>query len=119
MRFTVQSSNTASSNTATSGFSLDNIKIRGTENTPPSLCVSTPRTPVNVIVNPLPMPSASNVNLCGPGTATLNAVKLSGVTENVLQWYNAAVAGTLLQTGTSYTTPVLAAGTQCVVDRSD
>jgi hypothetical protein len=112
VRFTVNANNTAANNTTNSGFSLDNIKIRGTENTPPSFCLSTPRTPVNIVVNPLPMPNASSVSLCGPGSTTLTATKLSGVAPNILRWYGYPGGITnFLSDGASYTTPVLPPGT--------
>jgi len=65
-------------------------------------------------------PVASDVSRCGEGTVTLTATDTA-----TIHWYNAAVGGTLLQTGPSYTTPVLntttiyyvEAGTNCVSAR--
>lgn len=63
-----------------------------------------PRTPVTVTVNPIPaVPTAPGTSICTGNTATLNATAPGGTYE----WFDLAVAGTLLQTGASYTTPVL------------
>ncbi len=63
-----------------------------------------PRTAVTVTVNPIPAaPTAASTSICTGNTATLNATAPGGT----YQWYDAPVAGTLLQTGASYTTPVL------------
>lgn len=70
-------------------------------------CTS-PRTAVTVTVNPIPAaPTVAPVGICTGNTATLTATAPGGTYE----WYDAAVAGTLLQTGASYTTPVLTATT--------
>lgn len=64
-------------------------------------CVST-RTPVTATINYTAAPTASNVTNCGPGSLTLTAAS-----TDTIYWYDAASGGTLLTTGTSYTTPVL------------
>lgn len=70
-------------------------------------CVS-PRTIVTVTVNPAPVaPTALGTTICAGSTATLTATAPGGTYE----WYNAAVGGTLLQTGASYTTPPLLVST--------
>ena len=52
-------------------------------------------------------PSSNNVTInCGQ-TATLNASAPGGL----IQWYDAAAAGNLLQTGASFTTPALTSNT--------
>jgi len=52
-------------------------------------------------------PSSNNVNInCGQ-TATLNASAPGGL----IQWYDAAAGGNLLQTGSSFTTPALTTNT--------
>jgi gliding motility-associated-like protein len=67
-----------------------------------------PRAAVTVTVNPIPAaPTAAPVTICTGNTATLTATAPGGT----YQWYNAPAAGVLLQTGASYTTPVLAATT--------
>ncbi len=71
-------------------------------------CSSSTRTAVNVTVTPPPSsPSASGAIICPGTTAVLTATAPGGV----YQWYDAATAGNLLATNTSYTTPVLNATT--------
>ena len=55
---------------------------------------------VTIIAAPVP-PTANDVQLPGPGTATLNA------TGTGIQWYNVATGGTAVGTGNSYDTPFL------------
>ncbi|MDQ3047599.1 MAG: hypothetical protein M3R27_08640, partial [Bacteroidota bacterium] len=50
--------------------------------------------------------SAANVTICSGNTATLNATLFGAIPANV-NWYTAQAGGTLLSSGTSYTTPVL------------
>ena len=70
-------------------------------------CNST-RTPVTVTVNPIPaMPAAANATICSGNSVTLNATAPGGT----YQWYDSPAAGILLQTGASYTTPVLSSTT--------
>jgi gliding motility-associated-like protein len=62
------------------------------------------RVPVTVTVNPIPAaPALSNATICDGTTATLTATAPGGTYD----WYDAAVAGTLLGSGINYTTPVL------------
>jgi large repetitive protein len=71
-------------------------------------CTTSSRTAVDVTVNPVPLaPSAAGLVICSGSTATLTATAPGGT----YQWYNAASGGTLLTTGATYTTPVLAATT--------
>ncbi len=66
-------------------------------------CSST-RTPVTVTVNPIPVsPTVNGANIC-PGTSTILTTNPAVATTD---WYNAAVGGNLLHTGSSYTTPPL------------
>lgn len=61
-----------------------------------------------VHVNPIPVaPTVLPATICAGSTATLTATAPGGT----YQWYNAPAAGTLLFTGASYTTPVLATTT--------
>lgn len=115
LRFSVTSNNTVTGMTTNYGVSLDDIKIRGTENTPPSFCRSN-RVPVTVTVNPLAMPvSPTGIytsTICSGTSVTLTANSATGIPFNQVNWYNAAVGGTLLAgPSTTYTTPVLATGT--------
>jgi uncharacterized protein (TIGR02145 family) len=50
-----------------------------------------------------PVPLATYVSHCGPGTVTFGVVPPPG---EIINWYDAAVGGTLLFTGTSVTTNV-------------
>jgi hypothetical protein len=70
-------------------------------------CISA-RTPVTVIVNAIPAaPTAAGATICYGATATLSATAPGGT----YQWYDAASGGTLLTTGTTYTTPALTTNT--------
>jgi gliding motility-associated-like protein len=74
-------------------------------------CVQVVRTPVTVIVNPVPaapVVAANNVTICSGSTATFTAQAITGVTVN---WYDAPTGGTLLNSGNSFATPALTATT--------
>ncbi len=61
------------------------------------------RTPVTAIVTPLPTVDSANGDArCGPGQVTLTATASAGV----LNWYAVPSGGTILDTGTSFTTTV-------------
>ena len=63
---------------------------------------------VTLTFNPVPpAPTASGTTICSGSTATLSATAPGGT----YQWYDAAAAGNLLNTGASYITPALAATT--------
>ncbi|MEL1243620.1 T9SS type B sorting domain-containing protein [Flavobacterium sp. DGU11] len=71
-------------------------------------CVSATR--VEITVTPSPQPTVAvtaPAPLCGQGSATIQATPSAGV----VNWYAAATGGTILATGTSYTTPVITATT--------
>ncbi len=73
------------------------------------------RTTVPIIVNSIPVaPSAASASICPANTTTLTATAPGGT----YQWYDAATGGTLLQTGSNYTTPVLNASTNYYVQTS-
>lgn len=65
-----------------------------------------------VVVNvlPAPMPTVTNDTVIGSGSATLNA------TGNDLTWYDEPTGGTVLMTGTTYTTPFLSNTTSYFVE---
>lgn len=66
-----------------------------------------------VTVNPIPAaPTALGTTICAGTTTTLTATAPGGT----YQWFNAPVAGTLLFTGASYTTPVLGTTTTYYVE---
>ncbi|MFN8145238.1 MAG: CotH kinase family protein [Bacteroidia bacterium] len=70
-----------------------------------SVCPSS-RVQVNAIINAVSSnPVVTNASRCGSGTVTLTATASS-----TINWYNSP-GGTLLGTGTSFTTPVLSATT--------
>lgn len=74
-------------------------------------CAST-RVRVIAIVTAIPSPpTAANVSICGSGTVDLSAVS----TEQVY-WYTAASGGTLLNTGTIFTTPVISSTTTYYIE---
>lgn len=68
-------------------------------------CVSDTRTAVTVTDNPLPKLSAPNVSVC-PGS---NAVLTASSTDvnAVITWYQSSVGGSVLGSGSSFTTPAL------------
>lgn len=70
---------------------------------------------VTVNVNPVPpAPLVTVTPICSGSTATLQIQSpQAGYTYN---WYDAATGGTLLSTGTSFTTPVLSANTTYYVE---
>ena len=61
-------------------------------------------------------PTATNLSICAGNTATLSA---SGCAGGTVQWYDAPVGGTLLASGSNFTTPVLTSSTlyymECVI----
>lgn len=65
---------------------------------------------------PPAQPTAANVTICGPATATLNASTTT--TGATLNWYNSATSTTSLGNGTTFTTPVLTANTTYHVQAS-
>jgi gliding motility-associated-like protein len=66
-----------------------------------------------IIVNPTPlMPTASDELICINNSATLTA----SVSGGTYDWYDAAIGGTLLFTGASYTTPILTVNTSYWVE---
>ncbi len=61
------------------------------------------RIPVEAVINPpTPAPIVSNATHCGPGSLTLSATSGSQI-----YWYNAPVNGTIMGTGSTFTTPFL------------
>ncbi len=66
------------------------------------------RTAVVATIIPLPTVTATTpTTLCGLGTATISATPSAGT----INWYSALTLGTLLGSGTSYTTPAIATTT--------
>lgn len=69
-------------------------------------CFSANRLPVTITVNPNPTaPSATGATICSGETATVSA------TGNSITWFDDTITGTLLGSGSNYTTAALAAST--------
>jgi hypothetical protein len=75
-------------------------------------CAAFSATPVAVSV--LAAPSPTGTGASGPGPASFN-LSATG-TGGSLSWYDMSTGGTLLGTGTSYTTPVISATTTYYVE---
>ncbi|MBL0137617.1 MAG: CotH kinase family protein [Bacteroidetes bacterium] len=76
-----------------------------------SLCPSA-RVPVQAFVYAVAAsPVTSNINRCGPGVVVLTASDTASI-----RWYNAASGGSLLFTGTTYTTPSLSTSTTYYIE---
>jgi len=81
-------------------------------------CSGTPvatSTPVAVSVTNPTVISTAPASRCGIGSVTLGATGSAGTTIN---WYNAATGGTLLASGSTYTTPTIGATTTYYVAAS-
>ena len=75
-------------------------------------CRSLSRTAATATINAIPAdPNAPDVSRCGVGTITLNATSPSQIS-----WYDAAIGGNLLGTGSAFTTPSLSASTTYYVE---
>ncbi|WP_172435974.1 Ig-like domain-containing protein [Sediminicola luteus] len=84
--------------------------VQATENG----CTTSNRTAVNVIVNEVPtVDSTTPDSVCGSGVATLQATASFGATLN---WYDQAVGGVSLGSGTSFDTPNLTTTTTFYVE---
>jgi gliding motility-associated-like protein len=71
------------------------------------------RIPIIATVNPIPsITGTSPDSVCDTGTVTLGATASAGI----INWYNAPMGGTLLGTGTSFTTPSIATTTTFYID---
>jgi hypothetical protein len=76
-------------------------------------CTTATRTSVEATVNAVPTITASTpASRCGTGTVALGATASAGT----INWYTALTGGTSLATGTSFTTPSIAATTTYFVD---
>ncbi|MCW3082798.1 MAG: hypothetical protein JWP12_164 [Bacteroidetes bacterium] len=74
-------------------------------------CIGTPDT-YTIMVNPTPAaPTAPGVSVCANTAATLNATAPGGTYD----WYDAASAGALLMTGSTYVTPNISTPTNYYV----
>ena len=73
---------------------------------------------VSVILNAIPAaPTSTGANRCGTGTLAMTA---SGCAGGTISWFAASAGGTVLVTGTNYTTPSISATTtyylECTVN---
>jgi PKD repeat protein len=65
---------------------------------------------LNITIYPLPAaPSVTGSVRCGPSSVSL--IGTAGSNGNSIRWYNALTGGVLLNTGLSFTTPLLSAST--------
>ncbi|MBS1535822.1 MAG: T9SS type A sorting domain-containing protein [Bacteroidetes bacterium] len=64
-------------------------------------CVASTRTAVSATINTVPTITGTPASRCGAGVVTLSANPSTGT----VRWYDAATGGTLLSTGSTYTTP--------------
>ena len=79
-------------------------------------CKSASRTTVNVAVNATPVPKGIVTNgaaICAGSTVLTIDTPEAGVTYN---WYNVATGGSVIFSGTAYTTPVLTANTTYYIE---
>jgi hypothetical protein len=82
-------------------------------------CTVSPAPTVSVTVNPLPTaPTASNSAQCGTQIPTAAVTSTSGLSAPTFKWYDAAVAGTVMQnsTSTTYTSNIAATTTFYVAE---
>jgi len=70
-------------------------------------CTSTSRTAVIATINAIPTITGNPASRCDAGTVTISASPSAGT----VTWYDAATGGTLLSTGTTYTTPSISTST--------
>ncbi|WP_316837630.1 gliding motility-associated C-terminal domain-containing protein [Pedobacter nutrimenti] len=95
---------------STTDYYVEAISMTGCGN-------ATGRVKVTVTVSPKPVAptvSASSVNTCAGSAAVLSVENpQNGITYN---WYNAATGGTILGSGTNFTTPVITANTTFYVE---
>jgi len=71
-----------------------------------------------IVVNPLPLsPSVNNNSRCGSGTLSLT---LSNISSGInYRWYDALIGGSLVGSGSSFTTPSLSSSRQYYVSASN
>ncbi len=79
-------------------------------------CTSSSRTAVVATVNTIPTISGTTpLSRCDAGTVALGASASGGI----INWYSSSTGGSLLQTGTSYTTPSINATTTYYVEATN
>ena len=81
----------------------------------PTGCIYSPRTQVDITVNPAAAaPTVNAISICPGNTATLQVQ--SPVAGTTYSWYNVSTGGTALATGTSLTTTALTSDTTFYVE---
>ena len=109
--FSNVNSNTSTISGLTTGTYVLEWKIStSASGTPPSCAVSTSN--INLVVGAPSITSTTPGSTCNPGTATLTAVASAGT----INWYSASSGGSLLGTGTNFTTATLTSTTTFFVD---
>jgi|GEM_PF-1172360 len=79
-------------------------------------CTSSPRSAVVATVNAIPtITGTTPASRCGAGTLTLGATASAGT----IDWYDALTGGTLVGTGTSFTTPSIGSTTTYYVEATN
>lgn len=79
-------------------------------------CTSSPRTSVVATANTTPtITGTTPASRCGVGTVTLGAIASAGT----INWYDALTGGTLVGTGTSFTTPSIGSTTTYYVEATN
>jgi len=78
-------------------------------------CTNSNSLTVTVMPTPAAPATTGGATLCGSGPATLSATGTGGT----LQWYDVPTGGTILATGSSYTTPVITANTTYYVEETN
>ncbi|MFS4483223.1 T9SS type B sorting domain-containing protein [Hyunsoonleella sp. 2307UL5-6] len=79
-------------------------------------CLFGMRTQVTATVNPIPtIESITEQTICEFGATTISATASAGI----INWYNVPVGGTIIATGTSFSTPALSNSTTYFVDATN
>lgn len=79
-------------------------------------CENGERTPIIAVVNTIPtITSTTNTTICGAGTGTLTATASAGI----INWYASQTSGTSLDTGTSFTSPIITSTTTYYIDATN
>jgi hypothetical protein len=109
--YTYQWSPSTGLNSTTGSTANYSVTAAGTFNymltvtNPTTGCVTDAAVSFNVLASPNQPAITGNLNVCGLATTTLTSNNPAA--GNTINWYDAPVAGNLLFTGTSFTTPIL------------
>jgi hypothetical protein len=74
-------------------------------------CISSERVAVTASVTVVPVPDGINASRCDEGTLVLTAIPNETFATQRIEWYDQAIGGNLVGTGTTFETPVLSATT--------